>query len=529
MQPNLKLKLRVLDRLGMMADVARVMAECDLNIVALEVAKSGGESEIFIEVEPGERSPAFDTIDRRLGGIDQLLEVAQIKALPQEKREKRFQVVLDSISDGILAIDEGGELAIINRVARQMLGCDSDDLTGRPLSELKLPDTRLLEVLEGNSYSNLKRHVLGPKGRYQLLATGKPITSSQGRIVGAVEILQDMQGIRELASAVAQPELSTFTDLIGQSAAIRDAIGFAQKIAGTEGIVCIRGESGTGKELFAEAIHAASERRGPFVPLNCAALPETLLESELFGYVGGAFSGARKEGKPGLFEIAQDGTLFLDEIAEMPLALQAKMLRVIQERKVRRVGGSKEIAVNARLITATNRNLEKMVEEQRFREDLYYRINVFPIHIPPLRRRIEDLPLLVEHFLFQINSRLGKTIQSLTPAALTKLQNHGWPGNVRELRNVIERAAILSGSEQIGADSILFSFELGKPLQTAAGPPTAELDGPLSEQVGRYERLLIDQALAQTPSIRQAAKLLGISHSALLKKLAKNPPPAVTD
>ena len=528
MQANLKLKLQVHDRLGLMADVARVMAECALNIVAMEVAKAGATTEIFIEVEQGSNSPAFETIELRLGAIAQVLETSQIKALPQEKREKRFQVVLDTISDGILAIDEGGELAIINRVAKEMLGCDSDELTGRPFSELNLPDTRLLEVLEGKSYSNLKRHLLGPKGRVQLLATGKPILSSQGRIVGAVEVLQDMQGIRELASAVAQPGLATFSDLIGQSAAIRDAIGFAQKIAGTEGIVCIRGESGTGKELFAEAIHAASERSGPFVPLNCAALPETLLESELFGYVGGAFSGARKEGKAGLFEIAQDGTLFLDEIAEMPPGLQAKMLRVIQERKVRRVGGSKEIAVNARLVTATNRNLEKMVEEQRFREDLYYRINVFPIHIPPLRRRAEDLPLLVQHFLFQINSRLGKSIQSLTPEALAKLQQHNWPGNVRELRNVIERAAILSASEQIGADGILFSFELGKNLQT---PTTAavELTEPLAELTWRYEYRLIERALAQTSSIRQAAKLLGISHSALLKKLRKQPPAVVTD
>ena len=332
-----------------------------------------------------------------------------------------------------------------------------------------------------------------------------------------------MREIKDLANVVSESLPVTFRDMVGLSPALREVVSFALKIARTDAVVAIRGESGTGKELFASAIHAESGRRGQFVPINCAALPESLLESELFGYVGGAFSGAKKEGKPGLFEIAQDGTLFLDEIAEMPLSLQAKMLRVIQERKVRRIGGTKEVTVNVRIITATNKNLESMVEEKLFREDLYYRINVFPIHIPPLRERTEDIPLLVEHFLFQINSKLDKNVQFLAPAALDKLCRHRWPGNVRELRNVIERGSILSSSEQIEEDCIFFGSEIGRAMKGIKEPAVDILGSdPLPLMLDRHEKQIITEALGKSRSIRKVAKLLGVSHTTLLNKMKKH-------
>ncbi len=522
MKTNIRLKLVVIDRVGMMADVAAVLAACALNIVAMEVEKQGRESDIYLETEGGDTTPAIEEIFTKLKAIPNLLQIKAINTLPLEKREKRFQILLDNISDGILSIDEGGELAIINRVAKEILDCHDAEAIGKNIRDLNLPDKSILECLEGHTYTNAKRNVISKKGRFQFLASGKVIADSQGQIVGAVEVMKNMQEIRELASAVVQPFQVSFSDMVGQSRAIREAIAFAQKIATTDGIVSIRGESGTGKELFASAVHMESRRPGPFVPINCAALPEALLESELFGYVGGAFSGAKKEGKPGLFEIARDGTIFLDEIAEMPLSLQAKMLRVIQESKVRRIGGAGEVAVNARIVTATNKNLEKLVQEGRFREDLYYRINVFPIYIPPLRERIEDIPLLVDHFLFQINSRLGKKVQSLTSGAMTKLCGHHWPGNVREFRNVIERAAILSTSEQINEDCVLFSFEVGRSMG-ALPRPASELSPEVSlhELLARYEMRIIAEALEQSESKRKAASLLGVSHTALLKKLKK--------
>ena len=221
-----------------------------------------------------------------------------------------------------------------------------------------------------------------------------------------------MREIKALAEEVSQPEKVAFDAFVGDTPSVKQAIAFARKIAPTPSIVSIRGESGTGKELFARAIHAESGRAGPFIPVNCAAIPDSLLESELFGYESGAFTGARKSGRAGLFEQAGGGTLFLDEIAELPPGPQAKILRAIQEECVRRIGGRSEIHVNTRIITATNRNLEQLVESGAFRQDLYYRINVLPIHLPPLNARTEDIPALADHFLFQINCKLGSVLSA---------------------------------------------------------------------------------------------------------------------
>ncbi len=519
------MKLRILfaDRVGIVADIANRMAELGASILSMEVDVQGDQAIVYLEARHDARAIPPAELLARLKTIPDQLEIAAIQTLPQERRERRFQVVLDSISDGILAVDEDGRVTTINRVAQEILDCDAGEVTGKPLQELKLPDASLSECLDGKTYLNQKRNLITEKGRFQFIATGKLIRDSRERIVGAVEIMKNMKEIKELANAVAQPQQYTFSDMIGQSPAIKAAIAFAQKIAGTDAMVSIRGESGTGKELFASAIHAESGRGGQFVPLNCAALPEQLLESELFGYVGGAFSGARREGKPGLFEVARDGTIFLDEIGEMPLSLQAKMLRVIQEGRVRRIGGTTEVPVNARIITATNKNLERMVEENRFREDLYYRINVFPMHIPPLRERLEDIPLLVEHFLFRFNSRLGKKVQALSGEALGKLTRHNWPGNVRELRNVVERAAILSTSETIGADSILFKSEIGRAMQGIAGPLAGGQEGDLLPALmDRYEKQLLTAALENSRSIRKVARKLGVSHTTLLNKMKKH-------
>ncbi len=343
-------------------------------------------------------------------------------------------------------------------------------------------------------------------------------------IIGAVEIGKDMKEIEKLVRSISQARQITFSDFIGISPAIREVISFAQKIAATDSVISIRGASGTGKELLAYAIHTESERTGPFIPINCAALPEPLLESELFGYVGGSFTGARKEGKKGLFETANHGTILLDEIAEMPLGSQAKILRVIQERSVRKIGGAQEVPVNTRIITASNKNLEEFVNENLFREDLYYRINVLPIHIPPLRERIEDVTLLTEHFLFQLASKLGKNVQSLTKEAYNKLSSHNWPGNVRELKNVIERAAILCNSEPIGAEHILFSFEIDKRMQGIKKVLHHDIADhhTLQSLIDGYEKQIINQTLQASLSIRKAAKKLGVSHTTLLNKMKKH-------
>jgi transcriptional regulator of aroF, aroG, tyrA and aromatic amino acid transport len=524
MKSNLKLQIIFTDRVGIAAEVATLLSEQGVNIAFFEMEVRSGQTTIYLEAEG---SPVIDEdffLDR-LRTIPDFKEVFTISTLPQEEREKRLQVALDSISDGILGIDNKGRVAIINRVARNILGCDDREVTGTNIRALNRADQRLEECLSGKAFTNVKKNLITPGGRFQFLATGKPIKDSSGQIVGAVEIMKDMREIKELSSAVTPSNLFSFSDMIGRSPAIMEAITFAQKMARADAVVSIYGESGTGKELFASAIHSESGRSGPFVPINCAALPESLLESELFGYVGGAFSGARKDGKAGLFEVARDGTIFLDEIAEMPLSLQAKMLRVTQEKKIRRIGGNHEIPVNVRIITATNKNLAEMVEKQLFREDLYYRISVFPIYAPPLRERREDIPLLVEHFLFHLNSRLEKNWQSLSTEALEKLHRHHWPGNIRELKNVIERAAILSGSAKIEAEYILFGKEVGRAIQGSAGSETGELGATsLPALVARVEKRYIAAALKQTRSKRQAARLLGVTHTALINRIKKYGP-----
>jgi len=520
METNLKLKLLFNDRAGVLASLATLMAEEHFNIAAIDVERQDGQATIYLEAE-GEES-ARERVAGKIGALPDLLEIGTIQTLPHEKREKRMQILLDSVSDGIIFIDEEGSIVLINSVAQQVLGVNPEQVLGKKITDLQLPDYSILECLSGRSFVNVKKDIITRGGRLQFFVTCKPITNRKGRIIGAVEIMKDMQEIKSLANAVIQPRQITFSDIIGESRAVKDAISFAQKVAGTDSYISIQGESGTGKEMFAAAIHSASGRSGPFVPVNCAALPEQLLESELFGFVGGAFTGARKEGKPGLFELAQGGTIFLDEITELPLPLQSKLLRAIQEKTVRRVGGTQETAVNARLITATNKRLEQMVKERTFREDLYYRINVLPIHIPPLRERPEDVPVLAEHFLLQLNGILDKNISGLSREALARLGRYGWPGNVRELRNVIERAAILCTGEQIDSDSIMVSFDLDKTIaemksQTQASPDNHSLHAML----GCYEKQIIEEAITASKSIRQAALKLEISHTALLKKVKK--------
>ncbi|UCF92005.1 MAG: sigma 54-interacting transcriptional regulator [Desulfobacterales bacterium] len=521
---NFKLELIFRDRVGIVADISAVIAAYGLSIVSMEVARREDRAHVYVEAENGQRVSGREEIFEILGRIPDLIDIRFIDTLPQEERENRFRVVLDNISDGVISIGREGGITTINRMALVALDCHDAQVVGQSIKTLNLPDYRILECLEGKTFNNVKKNLITATGRYQYFATGRPIRDSSGRIIGAVEIVKDMQEIKKLARSISEPSQISFSDIIGQNPAITAAISFAEKIAATDSIISIRGGSGTGKELFARAIHTASGQRGPFVPINCAALPEPLLESELFGYVAGAFTGGRKEGKPGLFEIARDGTVFLDEIAEMALSSQAKILRLIQDKCVRRIGGSKERPINTRILTATNRNLEQLVEEKLFRQDLYYRINVLPIHIPPLAERTGDISILVEHFLFQLATKLGKEVQSMSEEALNKLCGHRWPGNVRELKNVVERAAILCDGETIEADCVLFSHEIGQSMEGSVNrpqpPPT--INQSLKTALGAYEKNIISAALKKSRSIRQAAKSLGLSHTALLNKMKKH-------
>ncbi len=520
MSGNLKFELKFKDRIGLVFDVARLMTEQSLNIVTMELQQKQGLATISLEIEKPDYPFDGSVLLELFPALSGIREWRKILWLPHETREEWFRTLFDGMSEGIISVDENGRINTINSVACNIFGLIYEQVIGSHISELALENSILFECLEKGIQVSRRKSVITNRGRIEFYGSAKPITDSSGNRVGAVLLLQDLKEVKEMVDAVSRPLQVTFDDFIGQSPVVRNLIQFARKIADTDAIISITGESGTGKELFARAIHFESSRPGPFIPINCAAIPESLIESELFGYAHGAFTGARKKGKPGLFEAAGGGTIFLDEIGDMPHGPQAKILRVLQEGVVRRIGGYEEIPVNARVITATNMDLKKLIREKRFREDLYYRINGFTIQIPPLRERLIDIPLLAAAFLHRFNTRLGKKDQVLSKAALAKLLKYTWPGNVRELKSVIERGAILSDSDLVEVDSILISSEVDTFVHRDDGL-SFQNDGGLKSLMGQYEMQIIVESLNRARSIRQAARELKISHTALIRKIAK--------
>ena len=516
---SIKIKTSFDDRVGIVTDVSSVITRFGLNIVHMEVIREDELAHVYVEIENVENIQNKDEFIEHFRNISDFRKIERIEHLPHEENTRRFTVVLDNISDGVISIDKNGTVTTVNKVASNALARKPSEILGRNLTDFDLPDYPIMHCLEGKVIKNVKHNLITDTGRYQYIATCKPIHDKRGQIIGAVEIAKDMREIKKLAQTISENGTIAFSDIIGRNSCIKEAIAFAEKIASTDISISIYGGSGTGKELFAKAIHNASNRDGPFIPINCAALPESLLESELFGYVSGAFTGGNRDGNPGLFEIAGKGTVFLDEIGEMPLMSQAKMLRLIQEKAVRRIGGAKEIPIKARIITATNKNLEQLVREKRFRQDLYYRISVLPIHIPPLSERKDDIPDLVDHFLFRLSSRLDSQVPKLTSEAMNKLYSHDWPGNVRELKNVVERAAILGDGPVIDKDRILFSHEMSGINSSPVQGTSSSI--PLKTQVAELEKEIIEQAMSVTKTVRKAARSLDISHTALLKKMKK--------
>jgi len=298
---------------------------------------------------------------------------------------------------------------------------------------------------------------------------------------------------------------------------MKKIIELSTRVARVDSTVLITGESGVGKEIIAKLIHRASKRSsGPLIRINCGAIPENLLESELFGYESGAFTGARKDGKPGMFELAEGGTLFLDEIGEMPFSLQVKLLRVLQEREIVRVGGTKPTKVDVRIVTATNSNLEEMVANGTFREDLYYRLNVVNIAIPPLRERVDDIPHLALHFIKKFNTKYNMN-KKMTLEAIDRLCQYSWPGNVRELENLIERLVVMVREEEIGVQHLPDSLQGRTEVDKGNVVSISEIV-PLKKALEEVEKQLLSKALHKYGSTRKVAKVLGINQSTVVRK-----------
>jgi transcriptional regulator with PAS, ATPase and Fis domain len=432
--------------------------------------------------------------------------------------------VLDNPFEGILAIDDRGIVTFVNAFFLNILNTTEEHILGKKVWDA-LPGCRLYEtVLQGHSQWGENLRV----GGRDFLIMRFPI-KRDGRTVGAAvkTIFPDMATAKEVASRVGQPTrvvesrrpLFTCMDIVGETPPMLMAKKLARKAARTDSTLLITGESGTGKEVFAQAIHNRSVRReAPFIKVNCAAIPEHLLESELFGFVDGAFTGATRGGKPGKFELADGGTIFLDEIGDMPLAMQAKLLTVIQEKEVERIGSTKSTQLNVRFMAATNQDLQMLVHKGRFREDLYYRLKVLEVPIAPLRERIPDIPLITERLIEKINGRIGSDIHGVTPESMVRMMAYNWPGNVRELENMIEQAINWSEDTFIDLTRLLAPVEQHETRFTRHD----SLVGSFQKSVTQTERELILSALAQAGGNKaKAARMLNMQRSVLYKKMAR--------
>ncbi|WP_346928789.1 sigma 54-interacting transcriptional regulator [Clostridium sp.] len=344
--------------------------------------------------------------------------------------------------------------------------------------------------------------------------------------VKEMELLYYEQKEKKLKDIIDSIEYREFKNIIGTSKAIERVKNMTLTIAKSNSTVLLRGESGTGKEVFAKAIHDISPRSDKnFIAINCAALPETLLESELFGYEPGSFTGAMIGGKDGIIKEARGGTLFLDEIGEMPMLIQAKLLRVIQEGKIRKIGSNKEEAIDVRIIAATNKNLEDMIKDKTFREDLYYRLNVVPMYIPTLKERLEDIPLFVQFFIDKLNYKLNKNIKGADIEFISELMKYHWPGNVRELQNVIERAMNLCRSEILTAEDLFINFSSDVynfgPKNIIEKKSNEYLQLPLKDIMEKCEKEIIEKVIENYKSYRKAASVLKVSHTTIMNKVNK--------
>lgn len=347
--------------------------------------------------------------------------------------------IFNTMSDGALITNREGFISQINKSGKDILGAD---IEGESIKKILSGNPGMWQDLgSGKAYSDVEQIMETPKGSVHCLVTGTPLKDGTGKTDGAVIFFNQLKNVKKLVNRFSGAQASfNFSDIVGSSSELQEAINTAKGAAPGTSNILITGESGTGKELFAQSIHNHSPRRnGPFIAMNCAAFPRELIASELFGYSDGAFTGARRGGRPGKFEMADGGTLFLDEIGDMPIDQQAMLLRVLQDRKINRIGGDHVIPVNARIVCATNRNLMEEVRKGNFRADLYYRLNVIQVRIPPLRERIRDLRELFNHLLEKISKRQGRCIGFVSEKLMQHLQRHEWPGNIRELENVIEK------------------------------------------------------------------------------------------
>lgn len=500
----MRIHVTFIDRVGITQEVLALLGSRNLNLDAVEMVPPN----VYIDA-PTLSPEVLEELRGALHAVQGVQEVTVVDILPGQRRRLQLDALLAAMSDPVLAVDGAGRILLANPALIALHGSEPE---GLPLAQLFGDDSLHRALLEQGFRLPLREITL--KGQ-ALLLDAVPITEGE-HLTGALLTLYPPNRIGERLSALHHDHAAEgFDALLGESGAMATLKARAQRVAALDAPLLIRGETGTGKELVARACHAASDRRNqPFLALNCAALPENLAESELFGYAPGAFTGAQRGGKPGLLELAHQGTVFLDEIGEMSPYLQAKLLRFLSDGSFRRVGGDRELKVNVRILSATHRDLEKMVSEGSFREDLFYRLNVLNLEVPPLRERGQDILLLARFFMQQACTQIQRPACRLAPGTFQALLGNRWPGNVRQLQNVIFRAAAICESSLV---------EIGD-LDIAGTAVARQSDGEvgsLEEAVENFERSLLEKLFVSYPSTRQLAARLQTSHTAIAHRLRK--------
>ncbi len=516
----------------------------------LEILETGKE-EIAQKLKIGDkmvisnRNPLYRN-GQIIGAVGIFQDISDLETISKELNysqnlNRELDTIIEAISDGLYITDGEGYTTRINSTYEEISGIKSEEVIGRHMKEL---------VDEGYYSESVTLHVLKEKKPVtitheirtgiEVMVTGTPVFDDEGNIVRVVTTVRDMKKLSMMRKELEETKKLTARyynelkklraqqfeaeNIIIESKKMEEIVDLAIRLGNFNSTVLITGESGVGKEIVAKIIHKATnlkENKGSFIKVNCGAIPENLLESELFGYEQGAFTGANKKGKPGLFELAEDGTLLLDEIGEMPLQLQVKLLRAIQEREIYRVGGTEPIKISTRIIAATNKDLKDEVDNGNFREDLYYRLNVVPINVPSLRERREEIASMTRHFLQRCNKKFN-TNKKIAGSLLNFFENYDWPGNVRELKNTIERLVVMVPEEVIDLE------HLESDLLNIEDKDKAFFESIISNQnydikkaVAELEKMILKKAKKEVGTTRDMAELLGVSQPTVVRKMKK--------
>lgn len=432
-----------------------------------------------------------------------------IQALEIQSQE--INQMIDGFRYGVICTDIDGMIKYINKSAENMLNVSREDVINKKIDEI-VPETGDLVMLKNKNQMKYKNR------KTSYLVKSHEIRLQDVKVSTIIELHKTSEAIKDAYNLLERRQTFTFDDIISRSTCIEQVKEISKKVSRNSSTILIRGESGTGKELFARAIHSESPRsHAPFIAINCASIPDNLLESELFGFEGGSFTGARPQGQIGKFELANGGTLFLDEIGDLPIHLQPKILRVLQENAFTRIGGNEVIEIDVRLIAATNKNLEKMIEEGLFREDLYYRLNVIPVMLPPLRARREDITLLSEHLLEKYCAKLGTGNKTFSSEIQKFFNTYRWPGNVREMENLIEYLVNVTREDVISADILPDS------IRSQGYSESIHTDMDLKSRTEQFESQVIESMIQMygdsTESKQKIASILGINLTTLYRKM----------